>query len=211
MKELISLLRIQNLIVFLCISLSVKSQTKQSAIALDRMNLVYRGIENPISVAVNNAKSYRLYGTGIEQKQDGTYVLRPGVGLETKIYVEITQQNNSIITEEYLVRIKNLPKPIGSLNEEFSTKGFLEFTKEDLKNAIVKIKFIDFNFDIDFEVTSFILKCKKKEIKIEGNKIDEKAFEFIKKLKKGSEFIIEDIRYYATETRKVEPIRVYIK
>lgn len=211
MKELISLLRIQNLIVFLCISLSVKSQTKQSVIAFDRMNLVYRGIENPISAAVNNAKSYRLYGTGIEQKQEGTYVLRPGIGLETKIYVEFTQQNNSVITEEHIVRIKNLPKPIGSLNEEFSTKGFLEFTKGDLKNAIVKIKFIDFNFDIDFKVTSFIIKHKKKEIKIEGNKIDENAFEFIKKLKKGSDFIIEDISYYATEARKVEPIRVSIK
>ncbi len=211
MRELICLLRIKSLIVFLLIALSAKSQTKQSTVALDRMNLVYRGIENPISVAVNNAKSFRLYGSGIEQKQDGTYFLRPGIGLETKIYVEITQQNNSIITEEHLVRIKNLPKPTGSLNEEFSTKGFLEFTKDDLKNAIVKIKFIDFNFDIDFKVTSFIIKCKKKEIKIEGNKIDEKAFEFIKKLKKGSEFIIEDISYNATETRKVEPIRVSVK
>lgn len=211
MKYVISLLRVKNLILFLCISLSVQSQTKQSVIALDRMNLVYRGIENPISVAVNNAKSYRLYGTGVEQKQDGTYVLRPGLGLETKIFIEITQQNNSIITEEHLVRIKNLPKPIGSLNEEFSTKGFLEFTKEDLKNAIVKIKFIDFNFDIDLKVTSFIIKCKTKEIKIEGNKIDEKAFEFIKKLKKGSEFIIDDISYYATETRRVTPIKIFIK
>lgn len=211
MKELISLLRIKNLILFLCISLSVQSQTKQSVIALDRMNLVYRGIENPISVAVNNAKSYRLYGIGIEQKQDGTYVLRPGIGIETKIFVEIIQQDNSIITEEHLVRIKNLPKPIGSLNEEFSTKGFLEFTKEDLKNAIIKIKFIDFNFDIDFKVNSFIIKNKKQEIKIEGDKIDEKAFQFISKLKKGSEFIIDDISYLATEPLKIKPIRVFIK
>ncbi|THF51743.1 hypothetical protein E6C50_08260 [Flavobacterium supellecticarium] len=211
MKELISLLRIKNLILFLCISLSVQSQTKQSVFALDRMNLVYRGIENPISVAVNNAKSYRLYGIGIEQKQDGTYVLRPGIGLETKIFVEIIQQNNSVITEEHLVRIKKLPKPIGSLNEEFSTKGFLEFTKDDLRNAIIKIKFIDFNFGIDFKVDSFIIKYKKQEIKVEGNKIDENAFQFISKLKKGSEFIIDDISYPATEPLKIKPIRVWIK
>lgn len=211
MKELIYLLRIENLIIVLCFAWSVKSQTKQSIVGLDRMNLVYRGIENPISVAVNNAKSYRVYGTGIEQKKDGSYVLRPSIGTETKIYVEIIQQNESITTEEHLIRIKNLPKPVGSLNEEFSTKGLIEFTKEELKNAIVKIKFIDFNFDVDFKVTSFIIKCKKKEIKIEGNKIDEKAFQFIEKLKKGSEFIIDNISYLVTEPRKVEPIKVVIK
>jgi hypothetical protein len=211
MKELVHLLRIENLIVFLCFSLSVKSQTNQSIVALDRMNLVYRGIENPISVAVNNAKSYRLYGTGIEQKKDGTYVLRPGIGTEIKIYVEITQLDNSLTIEEHLIRIKNLPKPIGSLNEEFSTKGFLEFTKEELKNAIVKIKFIDFTFDFELKVSSFTIKHRKREIRVEGNKIDEKAFQFIKKLQKGSEFIIDDISYYATETRRVTPIKVCIR
>lgn len=211
MKELIHLLRIENLIVVFCFSLSVKSQSKQSIVALDRMNLVYRGIENPISVAVNNAKSYKMYGTGIEQKKDGTFVLRPGVGTETKIYVEITQQDESITTEEHVIRIKNLPKPTGSLNEEFSTKGFIEFTKEELKNTIVKVKFIDFTFDIELKVSSFTIKHKKREIKVEGNKIDKKAFQFIKKLEKGSEFIIEDISYNATETRRVAPIRVCIR
>jgi hypothetical protein len=30
----------------------------KSVVALDKMNVVYRGVENPISIAVNNAKSY---------------------------------------------------------------------------------------------------------------------------------------------------------
>lgn len=210
MRELIYLLRIKNLIVFLFISLSVKSQTKQSVVGLDRMNLVYRGIINPISVIVNNAKSYKIYGAGIEQKEDGSYVMRPGIGTEAKIYVEIIQLNNAITTEEHVVRIKNLPKPIGSLNEEFSTKGFLELTKEELKNAIVGIKLVDFTFDTELKVKSFTVKYGKEEMRVEGNKIDEKAFKFIKKLKKGSEFIVEEISYYATETRRVSPIKVRI-
>ena len=73
-------------IFFLLFSLSIYAQdtipASKSVIALDRMNVVYRGVPNPISIAVNNAKSYTISGDGVSL-QNGIYVLRAGTGKET--------------------------------------------------------------------------------------------------------------------------------
>lgn len=51
-------------ILFLLFSLSIYAQdtipASKSVIALDKMNVVYRGIYTPISIAVNDAKSYNV-------------------------------------------------------------------------------------------------------------------------------------------------------
>ena len=67
----------------------------KSVVALDKMNVVYRGVPNPISIAVNNAKSYVISGKGVSKKEDGSYVLRPGSGNETKVFVEIENFDGS--------------------------------------------------------------------------------------------------------------------
>ena len=41
----------------------------KSVVALDKMNVVYRGVENPISIAVNNAKSYIISGKGVSKNR----------------------------------------------------------------------------------------------------------------------------------------------
>lgn len=56
-------------ILFLLFSISIYAQdtipAAKSVVALDKMNVVYRGVPNPISIAVNNAKSYIIYGDGV--------------------------------------------------------------------------------------------------------------------------------------------------
>lgn len=56
-------------ILFLLFSISIYAQdtipAAKSVIALDKINVVYRGVENPISIAVNNAKSYVISGKEI--------------------------------------------------------------------------------------------------------------------------------------------------
>ena len=167
----------------------------KSVIALDKMNVVYRGVENPISIAVNNAKSYVISGKGVSKKEDGSYVLRPGSGNETKVFVEIENFDGSKVVEEHVFRTKGLPAPIGTLNEEYSTNGYLVFTKEQFRNAKVGISFPNFLIEVNFTTISFTIVHNNKEIKINGDIINEEAFNFIKNLKKNSVITIKDIRY----------------
>ncbi|WP_445717201.1 GldM family protein [Flavobacterium sp.] len=186
-------------ILFLLISLSIYAQdtipASKSVIALDKMNVVYRGVPNPISIAVNNAKSYVIYGNGVLKKDDGKYVLRPGSGNETKVFVEIENFDGSKVIEEHVFRIKGLPAPIGTLNNEYSTKGTLIFTLEEIKESKIGIKYIDFLFDVKLEVTQFSIKISRFDtITIEGNIIPDEVVELLKKVKKDDYILIRDIK-----------------
>ena len=167
----------------------------KSVVALDKMNVVYRGVPNPISIAVNGAKSYVIYGNGVSKKEDGSYFLRPGSGNETTVYVEIENFDGSKVVEEHVFRIKGFPAPIGTLNGEYSTNGYLVFTKEQFRNTKVGFIFLHFLIDVDFPILSFTIVHNKKEIQIKGDTINEEAFNFIKNLKKNSIITIKDIRY----------------
>ncbi|MDP5001239.1 MAG: hypothetical protein NWQ15_05020, partial [Flavobacterium sp.] len=96
-------------ILFLLISLSIYAQdtipASKSVIALDKMNVVYRGVENPLSIAVNNAKSYVIYGDGVSKNEEGKLVIRPGYSNETKVFVEIENFDGSKVVEEHVFRV----------------------------------------------------------------------------------------------------------
>lgn len=169
---------------------------KQSVVALDKLNVVYRGIENPISIAVTNAKSFRIYGEYVIQNEDGSYIILPGVGNETKVFVEITNHDNSIVTEEHLFKVIKFPIPKAIINNHYTTNGSpLEFTIDEIKDALIEVKFIDFLFPYNFEVEMFNLKIPGfKPLKIVGNKINKESLELIKKVKKNDLIIIYDIK-----------------
>src|SRR5574343_400427 len=121
----------------------------KSVVALDKMNVVYRGVSNPISIVV----------------------------------------------EEHVFRIKGLPTPIGTLNGEYSTKGNLIFTLEEMKEAKIGIKYIDLLFDVKYEVTQFSIKISRLDtIIIDGNIISDDILELLKKVKKDDYILIRDIK-----------------
>lgn len=186
-------------ILFLLFSLSIYAQdtipAARSVVSLDKMNVVYRGVENSISIAVNNARSYVIYGNGVSKKEDGKYVLRPGSGNETTVFVEIEYFDGSKVIEEHVFRIKGLPAPIGTLNGEYSTKRNLIFTLEETREAKIGIKYIDLLFDVKFEVTQFSIKIPRFDtITIEGNVITDEVVELLKKVKKNDFILIRDIK-----------------
>ena len=167
----------------------------KSVVALDKMNVVYRGVPNPISIAVNGAKSYVIYGNGVSKKEDGSYFLRPGSGNETTVYVEIENFDGSKVVEEHVFRIKGFPAPIGTLNGEYSTRGNLFFSLKELEEAVISFKFIDFLFPIDSNVTHFSITVSNYPIiNIEGDKLTSEAFSLIKKARKNDLIVISHIR-----------------
>ena len=167
----------------------------KSVVALDKMNVVYRGVPNPISIAVNGAKSYVIYGNGVSKKEDGKYILRPGSGNETTVYVEIENFDGSKVVEEHVFRIKGFPAPIGTLNGEYSTRGNLFFSLKELEEAVISFKFIDFLFPIDSNVTHFSITVSNYPIiNIEGDKLTSEAFSLIKKARKNDLIVISHIR-----------------
>ena len=196
MKKLFLVLVLSSFYSFSQDSLNVL-KPKLSVIELERIKVVYRGISNPITIAVpSNVKSFIVSGPGVSTTDViGKYNVRPGSGNELIIKVEMTFLDNSIVVEEHVYKIKGLPAPIGTINGEYTTKGSIPFTKEELKQAEVAIKMVDFLPNIQIETISFLISCNGKYLNIDGNIINEEAFNFIKKFKKRSLIIISEIRY----------------
>ena len=196
MKKLFLVLVLSSFYSFSQDSLNVL-KPKLSVIELERIKVVYRGISNPITIAVpSNVKSFIVSGPGVSTTDIiGKYNVRPGSGNELIIKVEMTFLDNSIVVEEHVYKIKGLPAPIGTINGEYTTKGSIPFTKEELKQAEVTIKMVDFLPNIQIETISFLISCNGKYLNIDGNIINEEAFNFIKKFKKRSLIIISEIRY----------------
>jgi hypothetical protein len=167
----------------------------KSVIALDKMNVVYHGVENPISIAVNNAKSYVIYGDGVSKKDDGKYVLRPGSGNVTIVFVEIENFDGSKVVEEHVFRVLPFGPHYFTINE-IKDEGNLIFFIEDLKNAKIEAKIKDFLFPINIEVEGFDIKFpRNKTITIEGCLFTNQVYELLKKTRKKDIIIISNIRW----------------
>lgn len=173
----------------------VSKRSNLGVIAATEMNVVYRGIINPISIAVPHAKSYTISGLGVK-KENGKYYIVPGAGNEMVVTLEIVLEDDSKVVEEHVFRIKTVPYPQGRINDRNCNDCYVNMNVEALKDAVISVHFEDFQYDYTFEVTSFVIvKPKKPGIIVEGNTIDENAFNQLKKLKKGDIITIGAIKY----------------
>jgi len=186
-----------------------------SVVSAERLNVVYRGVHNPLKIAVPGAKSFTANAPGlIKIDSIGNYKLTPGAGKEVVVAIKAVLENGSILHEEKVFRIKGLPAPSSTL---YGKDGYVVLTKQELIDATVKIELEDFLFDVEFTVYRFKLILPNKElIEVEGSKMNAEAIAAIKKLKNKQEVIIDSIQYIKNPDPRVEyrhllPIVVSIK
>jgi hypothetical protein len=167
----------------------------KSVIALDKMNVVYHGVENQISIAVNNAKSYVIYGNGVSKNKEGKYVIKPISSNETSVFVEIENFDGSKVIEEHVFRVLTFGPHYFTL-KDLRDNGNLVFYIEDLVNAKVGFEIENFLFPIDFEVTSFNIKVPGyTTLTIIGNSFTNEVYELLKKARKKDIILISEIKF----------------
>lgn len=217
MKKLFCLL-------FITFSLTVSAQNDtisnkkelRSVVSADRINVVYRGISNPLSIAVNGAKSFTASAPGLKYT-DGKYSLSPGAGNEVNVIVVYKDKDSMFVADKHTFRIKNVGRFVGLINGFNCSKCVVEMTKEELETAIISTKCEDYLVDIDphyFEVKYFEVKFENgKTIQVNGKKINLDVMNQIYKLKAGSFFYIDVIRNYFDGSgyyEKTVPIKIII-
>jgi len=180
-------------------SLSI-DKPKIGVVSVDKLNVVYRGVTNPISIAVSDCKSFTATGLGLTKIKEGEYSLTPGQGLTSIVKLNIELNDGSKIIEEHKFRIREIKRVSATINDKINCeKCILEMTKAELYNSTIKFGLPeDFLFDrgnSQTTINSFIVKFFKKKVVIEGSKFDSNINNLIKKLKKGSVFTIYDINY----------------
>jgi hypothetical protein len=61
---------------------------KLGIISLDKLNVVYCGIQNPLAIIISNVKSFTFSGLGLKEEK-GKYSISPAAGNEVFIPLEI--------------------------------------------------------------------------------------------------------------------------
>ncbi|MCZ8196567.1 MAG: GldM family protein [Flavobacterium sp.] len=198
-------------------NVSMETNSLKGVVSATKMNVVYRGIRNPISIAVPNCKSFTVTCPGLE-KTGNIYYLTPQAGATSVIKLTIIQNDDSVITEEHTFRILPISNPISTIDGRNCYNCIVEMTKEELMNAQINIKFEDYLFEVSsmFLITEFkVYFSKNNIIQVTGNTFNEELNLKIQELKIGSEILINDMHYFLPGSNiymlpRVLPIKIKI-
>lgn len=211
MKKLLSM---SIVFISLMITIPLYSQTADFAvISADKMNVLYRGIDNPISVAVPGITSDKLQVSiknGTISGSNGHYIVKPGMAGEAIIDVSAeikpgeTQRVGSC-----LFRVLSVPDPIITLGNYRPDNQKIFINKNNLlKNTELKIPW-NLPLELKFEVTSFtynlLINGDVLTGEINGNKFNHEMLKIISSMKAGDRIIIENINILGPDGTRMFP------
>lgn len=158
-----------------------------SVIGLNKLNIAYRGIPNPISIAVNNAKPYKIKGDNIFRNDEGKYFIKPKAEKESKVLLEIETSDTTKVVEEHIFRVKDLPYAAILVNQKGCINGdcIIEMPGKEILNAEISVKLIDYLLDGNISVTGFRVNLTNSKgdfldsFEVKGNKIPQDVYDVI--------------------------------
>lgn len=164
-------------------------------ISADKMNIVYRGLVNPISVSFDGLDRSKIVasGTGLTYAGiPGKYNMIPQSGSEVFIYVTATLPSGIKVTDKKAFRIVGIPNPLGTLRGE---TGLIKGPKSNLEMITIGALVPNFNFDIGLEIIGFNFKVVGyPTIVVQGNKLNAQCKSVLTRLKSGDQIIISEIK-----------------
>jgi gliding motility-associated protein GldM len=198
-------------------SYSVIAEPNDAIVSADKMNVVYRGLDNPISISVpgvgnNNVNPSVSSGNKLTDQGNGKYILNPGSGNEVKINVTAKLSSGKTINTPKTFRIKDIPAAAGTVRNEF---GVVRMPKTSLNNTPIAAELPDFVFDLQLQVQSFTVKVPGQlAVKVNGDRFDAKAKRILSKARRGDVITIFDIKAIektkGTKINKVLPVSIEI-
>ena len=171
----------------------VVPRPNSATISADKMNVVYRGVDNPMTVTFPGVASNNVTASaqGMSGGTNGKYNLKPGSGSEVVITASAKLPDGSTVSDKKPFRIKNLPAPTGKVRGEIAAKG----STSNLESVQVSAVLEDFDFPVTVNVTQFTMKVPgEPTILVNGDRMDGRARAAIKKAKRGDVVIISNIK-----------------
>jgi len=193
-------------------SFATVPKPNSATISADKMNVVYRGVKNPmtISFAGVSDNNVNASGQGLTRAGGSKYIMDATLikGREVTINVNGKLPDGQNVSDKAVFRIKDLPKPTGTVRGE---DGSLNMQRNSLEISTIGAKFDDFDFELPLRVTGFKFKVPgQPTIEVSGNKLDGRAKQALSKAKRGSGIQIFDIEAKADGVsvilKKVSPV-----
>lgn len=185
------------------------SKCQQFAIALDKMNIFYAGVSNPITIAVENTANKSLVVTatnGKVVKENGQYIFRSNETGTTSItiYKKVNNKLHKIGSGDY--RIKPLPVPVFKFGGGGQDGMNLIFTNQRYVSAVLENCDFEGHFTIDNFTVCIVPSdtCNYKVLYNRGGEINKEILKEFKLLKENDVIIFKNIFAHGPDGKSVE-------
>nr|WP_314866615.1 gliding motility protein GldM [uncultured Flavobacterium sp.] len=172
----------------------VVPRPNSATISADKMNVVYRGVSNPMSISFAGVSADKVSasGPGLKSVGGGKYVMNPGAGNEAVISVTGTLPDGSKVSDQKKFRIKGIPGPVGTIRGEM---GVVKGPKSSLEISTVGAKLVDFDFEVGLDVVGFNFKVTgQPTVVVPGNKLNAQCKAVLAKAGRGDQVTISEIK-----------------
>jgi gliding motility-associated protein GldM len=172
----------------------VVPRPNSATISADKMNVVYRGVPNPMTISFAGVGSDKVKASAPGMSPAGAagkYVIKPGPGSSVMVNVSATLPDGKTVTDKKEFRIKGLPAPTGKIRGEVAAKG----SKSNLEVCSISAVMEDFDFPVTVNVTQFNVKVPgQPTIVVSGSKMDGRAKAAIARAQRGDVVVISEIK-----------------
>ncbi|MBB68638.1 MAG: gliding motility protein GldM [Flavobacteriaceae bacterium] len=173
----------------------VVPRPKEASVAADKMNVLYRGLENPmtISFAGVSDNNVSVSAPGLRKAgAQGKYIINPPSGSQNLIVsVVATLDDGTKVNSKKSFRIKNIPNPVGKIAGK---SGSIKLNKRDVTTSRLLADFGDFVYDLNPTVSAFDLTVLGETITVSGNRLNPAAKALINNAPRRSLVIIDNIK-----------------
>ncbi len=189
----------------------VVPRPNSATISADKMNVVYRGVDNPMTISFAGVPDNKVTANapGLTKQGKG-YNMKPTTGTSVTINVSAKLDDGSTSSDKKTFRIKEIPAPTGFFR---GTSGAQKMSKSGVAKGTVSADFEDFDFDLPLRVTQFDFKVPgQPTITVRGNKLDSRAQGALNRAKRGQTVQIINIKAKSSGPRikKVSPVIIEI-
>ncbi|MEH6407656.1 MAG: gliding motility protein GldM [Leeuwenhoekiella sp.] len=194
-------------------SYAVINKPNSATISADKMNVVYRGVSNPMTISFAGVADNNVSASaaGLSKGSGSSYVMNPGNGREVTINVSGTLADGSKVSDSKQFRIKDIPRPTGTVRGE---SDIIKMQKSALEISTVGAGLPDFDFDLKLNVTGFKFNVPgQPTVQVNGNKLDARAKSVLQRAQRGETVQIFDINAQIAgnssyKLKKVSPVLI---
>lgn len=177
-------------------SFATISKPNSAVISADKMNVVYRGVDNPMTISIPGIPDNKVSAsaTGLSRSSGSKYIMRPQGGRTVSINARGTLPDGSGVNTTTEFRIKDIPRPTGTIRGEDGNGGPVRMQRQGLEISSVGAQLFDFDFDLKLNVTGFSFKVSgQPTVKVSGSKLNTQAKTALRRAKRGETVQIFDI------------------
>ncbi|MGB1042761.1 MAG: gliding motility protein GldM [Tenacibaculum sp.] len=192
---------------------SVIPKPNQAVISADKMNVVYRGLSNPITISMPGIPGNKVSAKapGLRRVKGDSYVMNPGKGNEVSIVVTGNLDGKSIRSVKKF-RIKDIPPAVGMVRGQYGT---VKMPKASLARINVAAGLPDFLFDLKLNVSSFKIKVPGQvTVAVNGRTLTARAKQVLAKARRHDVITIYEIKASVSgsnyKIKKVLPVSIEI-